>query len=318
MSATHSTISGSRPSALTKSATLEAGALRQSVPQKHPDTEVGEKALDISVKIIGRRPAWQIVDLAELWRYRELLVFLAWRDVTIRFKQTILGFAWALFQPLATMLVFALFFGRLGGLNTSIPHYSLFVFAGVLPWTFFANAVTFAGHSIVTNERLITKIYFPRLLIPLAAMGAPLFDFFIAGVLMVGMMFWYGVAPGWSVLMLPLLLLLLIVAATGFGVFLAALIVAQRDFKFILNFSIQLWMFATPCIYLKSNAFGPLAHQWLPFNPAYGLILNFRQALLNGPIDWYALGVSTAVSVFMLLFGLVYFRRVERSFADVI
>lgn len=275
-----------------------------------------EKALP--VKIIGRRPPWQIVDLAELWRYRELLVFLAWRDVTIRFKQTILGFAWALVQPLATMLVFALFLGRLGGLNSGIEHYSLFVFAGVLPWTFFANAVTFSGHSIVTNERLITKIYFPRLLIPLAAMGAPLFDFVIAGGMLVAMMIWFGVAPGWSVLMVPVLVLLLIVAAMGVGVFLAALIVAQRDFKFVLNFGVQLWMFATPCIYLSSDVFGPLAHRWLPLNPAYGLILNFRRAMLNGPIDWYALGVSTAVSFFMLLFGLIYFRRVERSFADVI
>ena len=164
---------------------------------------------------------FRLKDLADLWRYRELLYFLAWRDIAIRYKQTVLGVGWAFLQPLATMLVFAVFLGRLGKLNAGIEHYSLFVFAGVLPWTFFANAVTSAGFSIVLNERLITKIYFPRLLVPLAAIGAPLFDLGISAFLLAGMMAWFGVAPGLSILALPFLLLMLFAAAVGVGCFLA-------------------------------------------------------------------------------------------------
>ncbi|MFO0813530.1 MAG: ABC transporter permease [Gemmatales bacterium] len=267
---------------------------------------------------IGPSKGFSLRDLVKLWQYRELLYYLAWRDVAIRFKQSILGVAWALIQPLATMIVFAGFLGRLGGLNTGIQHYSLFVLAGVLPWTFFANAVTAAGNSILGNERLITKIYFPRLLVPLASIGAPFFDFLISLALLAVLMLWYRVAPGWGVMLVPILVFILFLAAAGVGLFLSALIVAQRDFKFVLNFGIQMWMFATPCIYLSDTTFGPLAHRWLPLNPAYGLILNIRQCLLNGPLDWYSLLISTVVSLAVLVAGLFYFRRIERSFADLI
>lgn len=257
-------------------------------------------------------------DLVQLWRYRELWFFLGWRDVAVRYKQSVLGVMWAIIQPLSTMLVFAAFLGRLGGLNTGIQDYALFVFAGVMPWTFFSNAIIAAGNSVVGNERLITKIYFPRLLVPLSSMMAPFFDFLVSIGLLVVLMFWYQVAPGWNLLLFPFLVFMLTVAATGVGLFLSALIVAQRDFKFVLNFGVQLWMFATPCIYLKPDIFGPIAQNWLPLNPAYGLILNIRATLLNGTIDWYALGTSSAVSIVMLIVGLLYFRRVERTFADVI
>jgi len=268
--------------------------------------------------IIGARKGFGLRDLKEIWRYRELLYYLGWRDIAIRYKQSILGVCWALIQPISTMLVFAAFLGRLGGLNTGIEYYPLFVFAGVLPWTFFANAVTAAGNSIVSNERLITKIYFPRLLVPLASIGAPFFDFLVSIGLLAVMMLYYGVAPGWGLLLTPLLVFMLFIAAAGVGLFLSALIVAQRDFRFVLNFGIQLWMFATPCIYLSPETFGPLARRWLPFNPAYGLILNIRESLLNGRIDLYSLTVSSLVSLLTLIIGLYYFRRTERTFADLI
>jgi lipopolysaccharide transport system permease protein len=281
---------------------------------------VGQPANDDGATVLrieaGR--GFRLGDLKVVWTYRELLYFLAWRDVAIRYKQTVLGLSWALLQPLATMLVFAVFLGRLGGFGERIPNYALFVLAGVLPWTFLSNAVLAAGNSVVANERLITKTYFPRLLVPLSAVGAPLFDFAVSGLLLAGMMVWYHVIPGSSIVLLPFLLMMLLAAACGLGCFLSALIVAQRDFRFILTFGVQLWMFATPSIYLSVDAFGPRAQHWLPLNPAYGLLLNFRHALLGWPIDWYALLVSSAVSVGLLAVGLVYFRHTERSFADVI
>jgi lipopolysaccharide transport system permease protein len=273
---------------------------------------------DLPVTVIQRRSGWQAVDLRELWRHRELLFFLAHRDVMARYKQTALGLGWAFAQPLATMFVFSMFLGRAAGLADAVENYALFVFAGVLPWTFFANAITAAGNSLVANERLVTKVYFPRLIVPLSSVGASLFDFLIALLMMAGLMAWYGVAPGWQVLLAPLVFLLLLATAAGVGVLLAALIVAHRDFRYVLNFGVQLWMFATPAIYLSGDSLGPTGKTWLPLNPAQGLIYNFRQCLLGGDLDWYALAVSGSVGLVLLAAGCLYFRRVEQQFADVI
>lgn len=263
----------------------------------------------------GRRP---LIDVPELWRYRELLAQLVWRDVSVRFKQTILGVGWAVAQPLATMLVFAVFLGRMGRLGDGVEAYPLFVMAGVLPWAFFSSGVANAGNSVAGSiAGLLTKVYFPRLILPIAAFGTPLVDLLIASSLLGGLMLWYGVT-GASVLALPLVVALLALSAAGIGILLSALIVAQRDFRYLLNFGMQLWMFATPCIYLPPESIGPTAQRWLPLNPAYGPILNFRQAVLGGPLDWYSLGVSAAVGGAMLAVGLWYFRRVEKAFADVI
>jgi lipopolysaccharide transport system permease protein len=291
--------------------------LSQKASENTPAPNQPELAQDLPLTVIEPRSDWHLLDLRELWRYRELLVMLAWRDISIRFKQTILGFTWALAQPLATLAVFVIFFGRMGGLDSGVDHYPLFVFAAILPWTFFANSITAAGNSIVANERLVTKVYFPRIIVPLSALGAPLFDFLIASGILVCMMFWYGVAPGWNILLAPFIFAMLMVAAAGVGIFLSALIVSQRDFRFILTFGVQLWMFAT-CIFLPPTALGPKAYTWGPLNPAFGLIWNLRDSMLGGTINWYSLGVSSAVSVALLLVGLLYFRRVERSFADVI
>jgi lipopolysaccharide transport system permease protein len=288
---------------------------RRAVPA--PVAEARSKD-DLPETVIERRPGWQLVDPREIWRFRELLFFLTWRDVKVRYKQTVLGAAWAVLQPLSTVVVFAFFLGRLGGVSDGIEHYPLFVLTAILPWTFFANAVSAAGNSVVTNERLVTKIYFPRLIIPVSSVGASLFDFLISLAILAVMMAWYGAAPGWSVLLAPTVMLLLTATAVGVGTLLSALILAHRDFKYVLAFCVQLWMFATPCIYLKPTVLGPISRIVLPLNPAYGLLLNFRQAVLGGDLDWYSLGVSSAVGLALLLAGCFYFRRVERSFADVI
>jgi lipopolysaccharide transport system permease protein len=272
----------------------------------------------LPVTVIERRPTWQIVDLRELWRYHELLFFLTWRDVKVRYKQTVLGAAWAVLQPLATMIVFAVFLGRMAGVSEQIEHYALFVFAGMLPWTFFSNALSSASNSVVGNQNLVTKVYFPRVIIPMSAVGAGLVDLAVAFGMLAAMMLFYRVLPGWGFFMLPPIVLLLVVAALGVGTLLSALTVAYRDFRYVIPFGMQLWMFATPCIYLNAKVVGPRSELLLPLNPAYGLILNFRQAALGGPLDWYALTISATVSVTLLLLGSLYFRRVERNFADII
>lgn len=283
------------------------------------DRSMGENASpELPVTVIEPARGWEVVKLGELWRFRELLLFLAWRDIKIRYKQTVLGIGWAVAQPVATMLIFALFLGRVSGVAAGIEHYPLFVFAGMVGWTFFINTVTTAGNSVIANERLITKVYFPRLIVPLATVGVSIFDLFIGFILLANMMLVFGVSPGWSILLLPLVILALGVAAAGFGILFAALIVAQRDFKYILAFASQLWLFATPCIYLSVDALGETVRTWLPLNPAFGLVLAFRQAILGAPFDWYSFSVSTIVGVMVFLVGIIYFRRVERSFADLI
>ena len=282
-----------------------------SLPPPPPD--------DLPVTIIERRPGWQIVNLREFWRFRELLFFLTWRDIKVRYKQTVLGAAWAVLQPAATMVVFVLFLGRVGGIADNIENYSLFVFAGLLPWTFFANAISSGGQSVVGSQNLVTKVYFPRLIIPMGAVGAGLVDFGIAFGMFLLMLPFYRIWPSWNMLLVPMIVLILVIAALGVGTLLSALTVAYRDFRYVVPFSVQLWMFATPCIYLDAvSVVGPRGTALLPLNPAYGLIHNFRQAMLGGPLDWYGLSVSTSVSIALLLVGCLYFRRVERGFADII
>ncbi|MBP3959328.1 ABC transporter permease [Gemmata sp. G18] len=298
----------------------EAGTVRGDPPQSVEGVRAPASPPEIEppLTVLEPQSGWALLDLKELWRYRELLFFLALRDVKVRYKQTVLGLGWAVAQPLATMAVFALFLGKMAGASAGIEHYPLFVFAGMVAWTFFGNTVTTAANSVVANERLVTKIYFPRLVIPLSTVGVGVFDLVIASGLLAVMALSFGVVPGWSVLLLPLVVLMLGVASAGVGVLLAALIVSQRDFKYVLTFGVQLWMFATPSLYLPADALGPTAQTYLPLNPAYGLVLAFRQAALGGTFDWYAFGVSSGVGVLFAIVGALYFRRVERSFADTI
>jgi lipopolysaccharide transport system permease protein len=271
-----------------------------------------------AVTVIEPRGMWNLADVIELAKYRDLFYYLTLRDIKLRYKQTILGVGWSLFQPLATMAVFVLFLGNIGGLDKGIENYTLFVLCAVLPWTFFSNSMLNAGNSLLANERLVTKAYFPRVLMPAANVGAALFDFLVASLMLVAMLAWYRIEPTWQLLVAPLAVAFIVIAATGVGVLLSALVVAQRDFKYLLSFGTQVWMFATPCIYFSHDVVGPNGRAWLPLNPAYGLIANFRAAVLGTPFDWYAFGVSGTVSVILLVLGLSYFRRVERAFADVI
>jgi lipopolysaccharide transport system permease protein len=248
------------------------------------------------------------------------VLFLTWRDIKVRYKQTVLGAAWAVIQPLATMLVFTLFLGKVAGSGADgAASYPLFVFAGLLPWTLFSNAISSAGLSVVGSQNLVTKVYFPRLIIPMSAVGVGLVDFAIGSGVLAGMMAYYGAAPDWAGLLAPVIVSALVVAALGMGTLLSALTVAYRDFRYVVPFGVQLWMFATPSIYLQSGwEPGSWGYLLLPLNPAYGLIAAFRQSMLGQPLDLYTLGVSSAVAVGLLVVGCLYFRRVERSFADII
>ncbi|QDV39696.1 ABC transporter permease [Tautonia plasticadhaerens] len=269
--------------------------------------------------VIGAQPGWKLLNARELWSHRELLYFLTWRDIKVRYKQTALGACWAVLQPLATMAVFTVFLGRVVATPESGVPYPLYVFAGLLPWHFFSNAVGAAGQSVVANHSLVTKIYFPRLLIPAGAVGASVVDLAVASALFAPLMLYFGVVPGAGILMTPLVVAGLLIAALGFGTLLSALTVAYRDFRHIIPFMLQFWMFATPTIYMQADTVvGPTGRALLPLNPAYGLIKNLRVAILGGTFDWYALGVSGAVAVTILVVGFAYFRRVERGFADII
>jgi lipopolysaccharide transport system permease protein len=274
---------------------------------------------DLPVTVIEAKAGWHLVDVRELWACRELLLFLVWRDVKVRYKQTVLGAAWAVLQPLALMVVFTVFLGRVASGTAAGDDYPLFVFAGLLPWTFFASAISSASQSVVGNQNLVTKVYFPRLVVPFSAVGTALVDFAVAFGMLIVLMVWHGVMPSWGALFAGVVLLGLVLAAAGVGVLLAALTVAYRDFRYVVPFAVQVWMFATCSIYLPADELmSGRARALLPLNPAYGLISGFRQAMLGEVLDWYALGVSSAVSVALLVVGLLYFRRVERAFADII
>jgi lipopolysaccharide transport system permease protein len=219
-------------------------------PQKNrllPDSE--------HVTIIEPRSGWHLINIRELWRFRELLGYLVWRDVKVRYKQTLLGAAWAILQPLLMMIVFTIFFGRMANVGSGGHPYPLFAFAGLLPWTFFSTSIANAGNSVVGNERLISKIYFPRLAIPFSSVGAALVDFIVAFSMMVVLMAWYRVFPTLQILWVPIIIGLITLAALGVGTFLAALNVSYRDFRYVIPFLVQLWMFATPTVYMQPADF---------------------------------------------------------------
>jgi lipopolysaccharide transport system permease protein len=271
--------------------------------------------------VITPHVGWQTIGWRDLWRYRELLYFLAWRDVKVRYKQTVLGAAWAILQPVLMMAVFTIFFGRLAHVDSGGLPYPLFAFLGLLPWTFFATAIASAGNSVVGSERLITKVYFPRLMIPFASVAAALVDLLVAFSVLAVLMLWYRVPPTWSLLLVPVLLSLLVLAALGVGALLAALNVAYRDFRYVIPFLMQLWMFATPTVYMRigspQQTFA--ANEWLLYvNPLTGLIEAFRAAVVGDRLALAAMAWSAGAAAAMFVAGCLYFRRVEDSFADII
>jgi lipopolysaccharide transport system permease protein len=273
---------------------------------------------DLPVTRIRPPRGWQPVNVGELWRFRELIYFLAWRDVKVRYKQTFLGVAWAILQPGMMMVVFTLFFHRLADVQVDGPAYPVFVLAGLLPWTFFSTAVASAGNSVVGSERLITKIYFPRLAIPFAGVGAAGVDFLIALGLLGVLMAWYGVTPSAQLWLAPAVFVLIALTATGIGTLLAALNVKYRDFRYVVPFLLQVGMFATPTIYMQPSAKSDVVNVLLTLNPLATLIAAFRAACLGGPVPWPGVGGAAVCAALLFLGGCFYFRRVEENFADII
>jgi homopolymeric O-antigen transport system permease protein len=271
----------------------------------------------LPLRIIEPRTGWAPFDWAELWEFRELLGFLVWRDVKLRYKQTVLGAAWAVLQPLATMVMFTVLFGRWARMPSDGMPYAVFAFAGLIPWTFFSNAMSAAAVSLTGNTHLISKVYFPRLLISLSSIGTGLIDLLIALGVMLALMAWYGVAPTWHVLALPLFTLLTVAAAFGVGSGLAALCAVYRDVRYVIPLLTQLWMFASPVIY--PLRFVPVRWRWLFYaNPLVGAIDGFRSSLLGLPFDWAAVATAWVVTLGLCWAGLAYFRHVERRLADFI
>jgi lipopolysaccharide transport system permease protein len=269
------------------------------------------------LRVIEPQSGWMPIGTRELWDYRELLGFLVWRDLKVRYKQTVLGAAWAILQPLTTMGVFAVLFGRWAHMPSDGVPYPVFAFAALLPWTFFANAVTGAANSLVGNTHLISKVYFPRLLVSLSVVATSAVDFAVAFTAMIAMLVFYrvGISAAW--LAVPLMAVLLVLAAAGVGSWLAALCGIYRDVRYVVPLMLQLWMFASPVIYPVSIV--PARWRALYFlNPLVGVIDGFRSAVLGLPLQWTAIAASAVVSSLLAWIGLSYFRRVERRVADLL
>jgi lipopolysaccharide transport system permease protein len=267
--------------------------------------------------VIEPRRGWHMLDWRELWAYRELLWVLTARDVKVRYKQTVLGSAWAILRPLIAMAIFSVVFGRLAKMPSDGIPYPVWVYAGLLPWTFFSSSVSAAGGALVGSSNLVSKVYFPRLIIPLSSMGTGLVDLLVATVILLLMMGWYGVGWGPQLLAAPLMLLAVVFAALGVGTLLSALTVSYRDFTHLTPFLVQVWMYATPVVFPLSIV--PERWRWVFYlNPMTGLVEGFRSAFLGRPFDLAALGISCVMSLLVFLAGVAWFERVERRFADII
>lgn len=268
--------------------------------------------------VIRPKRLFHLSDLKELWKYRELLYFFSWRDLKVRYKQTVIGVLWSVLQPLITMIVFSFFFGKLVNVPSDGVPYPIFVYTGLLFWQFFSDALGETSNSLLANKSIITKVYFPRLLLPISTVLTKFVDFIIASIILVGLMLYYGYAPHLSgFLILPLLLLLTFMAAIGLGLFLSAVNVKYRDVRYALPFFIQLLLFITPVIYPASIA-GKYS-KILALNPMMGVIQSARAALLGAtPLNWTLILTSFIACLVLLILGLTYFKKTERYFADII
>jgi len=284
----------------------------------NPQSAIRNPQFAVPTFRIAPSKGWVPLKLRELWEYRELLYFLIWRDVKVRYKQTALGASWAIIQPFFTMLVFSIFFGSLGKMPSDGIPYPIFAFTALVPWGFFANGLSQSSNSLVGSSHLITKVYFPRLIVPLGSVFSGIVDFLVAFAVLLAMMLYYGLLPSINVLWLPLFVLLALVTSLGVGLWLSALNVEYRDVRYIVPFITQFWLFATPIAYPSS-----LLHQpWRTIyglNPMVGVVEGFRWALLRsntapGPI----IAVSASAAVVILISGAFYFRRMEKTFADIV
>jgi lipopolysaccharide transport system permease protein len=291
-----------------------AASAEQSYLHKNPNAE----AAPLFKLRIAPSKGWVPLKLNELWEYRELLYFLVWRDIKVRYKQTALGAAWAIIQPFFTMVVFSLFFGHLGKIPSDGIPYPIFAFVALVPWTFFASGLGQSSNSLVGSSNLITKVYFPRLIIPLASVFSGIVDFLLAFIVLLAMMLYYGLLPTLNILWLPLFLLLSLVTSLGVGLWLSALNVEYRDVRYVVPFITQFWLLATPIAYPSSLLHEPWRTIY-GLNPMVGVVEGFRWALLksnNAPGPMIA--VSAAAAVLILVTGAFYFRRMEKTFADIV
>lgn len=269
--------------------------------------------------LVRIRPAsgWRAIDFASLWEYRELVYYMVWRDVIVRYKQTMLGVGWAVIQPLAVMVVFTVIFGRLAQLPSDGVPYPVFAMAALVPWQLFSSAFSGAANSVVSNAGVISKVYFPRLIVPLAAVASTIVDFAVSLALLAGLMIWYGVAPSGNAIFLPVFVATALVTALAAGLWTAALNVKYRDVRYLLPYALQLWLFLSPVAYSVSLV--PAQYQWLySLNPLAGVIQGFRWALFGGPEPWRLLVGSSVAATVLLVAGLYYFRRAEDEFSDFI
>jgi lipopolysaccharide transport system permease protein len=267
--------------------------------------------------VIEASHGWRELGLSELWSHRELMFFFVWRDLKVRYRQTAFGAAWAVMQPVLLMIVFSVSVGRISGVGPKNLPYPLFAFAGLVPWTLFASSLTSASNSLVSSEAIITKVYFPRLLLPFAAVGSFIIDFLVAMVVLLVLMLYYGTVPTIAVVWLPLFTLFALVTALGVGTWLAAINVRYRDVKYVVPFLVQTWMFASPVIYVSTLI--PDNWRWLyALNPMTGVLDGFRWALIGGSRPDSLILVSAAASVLVFTSSLVYFKHTEQTFADVI
>jgi len=271
-----------------------------------------------AVTVIRPKKLFRLSDLREIWLYRELLYFFSWRDLKVRYKQTFIGILWSVFQPFFTMVIFSVFFGGLAKIPSDNVPYPIFVYTGLLFWQFFSDSLTEVSNSLVGNQAIITKVYFPRLIIPAASAVTKFIDFSIAAIILAGMMAYFGITPKLeAVAVVPLLLLITFMGAEGLGLFLAAINVKYRDVRYVLPYFIQLLIFLTPVIYPASIA-GKYS-KILALNPMMGVVQNARAVLIGtAPVNWSLIGVSTAVSGILLLVGIYVFKKVERYFADIV
>jgi len=274
--------------------------------------------LSTEPRIIDAKTRWGLVDLRDLWYYRDLLYFLVWRDIKVRYAQSVLGVGWAVIQPVFLMIVFTLVFGRLARLDSDGAPYAIFSYVALVPWTYFSNALTDSTTSLVQNSALITKVYFPRIILPLSSILSKLIDFTIALGLVIGLLVWYKTVPNVGVAVIPLLVLLMILTAAGLGIWMASLAIQYRDIKYALTFIIQMLMFASPVVYPLNMV--PERYQILySLNPMVGVIEGFRSAFLaTNPMPWNLIGIGFCVAIALLVAGTFYFRRNEESFADVV
>lgn len=276
--------------------------------------------------IIQPRTGWQLIDWKEFYEYRDLFRFLIWRSIKVQYAQSTLGIGWAVIQPLFSMVIFTIVFGKLAGVESDGVPYAVFSFAALVPWTYFANALTEGTNSLVGNTNMLSKVYFPRMMLPLSAVFAKLVDFGISCTILACLMIYYGSAPTWGILLLPYLVGLMILTAAGIGMWLTALAVQYRDIKFALNFVVQLLMYCTPVVYAASLI--PWTYEWQGYvfyprllyalNPMVGVIEGFRSALLGtNPMPWALIGVGTLSATIIAVTGCLFFRKKERLFADV-